>query len=437
MLYYSLNGSSEKLDFKQATLKGQAPDKGLYFPEKIPRWEDDFVNNLKQFDKYEIGYRVMKPYVGESIPKDILMQIIKETLSFELPLHQINENIFCLELFHGPTLAFKDLGARFLSRCMGYFSKEQKRKTIVLVATSGDTGGAVADGFHHVEGIEVIILYPSGKVSPVQEKQLTALGGNIHAIEIKGDFDACQRLVKMAFADEDLQKNVLLTSANSINIARWLSQQLFYVLAYSQWHEKDTPTFSVPSGNFGNICSGMVAERSGLPVNQFIAACNQNDVFTRFLKTNRYKPLPSIQTISNAMDVGDPSNFSRIIELYGQDISLIKSKVCSFSASDNETRRTIEDVYKTYDYILDPHSAVAYSCIKTWQKDNPKKKGIILGTAHPLKFPSVVKELIKKEIEVPEKVKTLMQKEKKATLLNDNYIDLKNTITNIIDYNPA
>jgi len=437
MLYYSLNGSPEKLDFKQATLKGQAPDKGLYFPERIPRWEDEFVNNLKQLDKYEIGYQVMKAYVGECIPEDILKQIIKETLSFELPLHQINENIFCLELFHGPTLAFKDLGARFLSRCMGYFSKEQKRKNIVLVATSGDTGGAVADGFNHVEGIEVVILYPSGKVSPVQEKQLTALGGNIHAIEIKGDFDACQRLVKMAFADEDMQKNILLTSANSINIARWLSQQLFYVLAYSQWQEKDTPTFSVPSGNFGNICSGMVAERSGLPVNQFIAACNQNDVFTRFLKTDLYEPLPSIQTISNAMDVGDPSNFSRIIELYGQDTSLIKSKVCSYSASDNETKRIIEDIYETYNYILDPHSAVAYSCMKTWQEDNPKKKGIIIGTAHPVKFPTVVKELIKKEIEVPEKLKILMQKEKKATLLNDNYIDLKNTINNIINLNPA
>ena len=433
MLFYSLNKSSEKVTFKEAMLKGQAPDKGLYFPEVVPRWESDFVNNLKHLDKYEIGYHVMKPYVGDSISSEKLMDIIKETLSFEIPLQQITENIFCLELFHGPTLAFKDLGARFLSRCMGYFSKEQSRKTVVLVATSGDTGGAVADGFHHVEGIEVIILYPSGKVSPVQEKQLTALGGNIHAIEIQGDFDACQRLVKMAFSDEDLQQNAMLTSANSINVARWLSQQLFYVLAYSQWNETNAPSFAVPSGNFGNICAGMVAERSGLPVNQFIAACNQNDVFTRFLKTDRYDPLPSIQTISNAMDVGDPSNFSRIIELYGNDLDIIKSMVCSFAISDDETKQTIEDVYKSHDYILDPHTAVAYSSMKNWQKNNPNKKGIILGTAHPLKFPTVVKELTKKEIEVPEKIKSLMQKEKKSILMPDNYAYIKKTINNIID----
>ena len=433
MLYYSLNKSSEKVNFKQAMLKGQAPDKGLYFPEMVPRWENDFVSNLKNLDKYEIGYHVMKPYVGDSISNEILMGIIKETLSFEIPLHQITENTFCLELFHGPTLAFKDLGARFLSRCMGYFSKEQKRKTVVLVATSGDTGGAVADGFHNVEGIEVIILYPSGKVSPVQEKQLTALGSNIHALEIKGDFDACQRLVKMAFSDDDMQRNAFLTSANSINVARWLSQQLFYVIAYSQWNEIDPPSFAVPSGNFGNICAGMVAERSGLPVNQFIAACNKNDVFTRFLKTDHYDPHPSIQTISNAMDVGDPSNFSRIIELYDKNINLVKSKVCSFTTSDEETKKTIEDVYITHDYILDPHTAVAYSSMMNWQKNNRNKKGIILGTAHPLKFPMVVKELIKKEIEVPENIKSLMQQEKKSILMADNYADIKKTIFKIIE----
>ena len=432
MLYYSLNGSPKKVDFRDATIQGQAPDKGLYFPEKIPQWDKKFINNLKHLDKNEIAYQVMQPYIGDCLPANTLKEIINETIAFEMPLKQITENIFCLELFHGPTLAFKDLGARFLSRCMGYFSKEQKRKIVVLVATSGDTGGAVADGFHNVEGVEVIILYPSGKVSPVQEKQLTALGGNIHAIEIKGDFDACQRIVKMAFADERLYNKVLLTSANSINVARWISQQLFYVLAYSQWNEKDAPSFAVPSGNFGNICAGMIAERSGLPVNQFIAACNQNDVFTRFLMNERYEPRNSIQTISNAMDVGDPSNFPRILELYGHDTKLIKSRVCSYSISEKDTRQTIEDVYIKHNYILDPHTAVAYSGLIEWQKNNSNKKGIILGTAHPVKFPNVVESIIKKEIEIPEKIKSLMMNEKKSTLLLDNYEVVRNKLLSII-----
>lgn len=432
MLYYSLNGSAERVDFQQATIKGQAPDKGLYFPESIPLWKNDFINNLRNLDKNEIGYEVMQPYVGNSIPKDILQEIITDTLSFDMPLKQINENIFCLELFHGPTLAFKDLGARFLSRCMGYFSKQQQRKILVLVATSGDTGGAVADGFHHVEGTDVVILYPSGKVSPVQEKQLTALGGNIHAIEVQGDFDACQRLVKMAFSDPELHENVLLTSANSINVARWLSQQLFYVLSLSKWNEKAPPAFSVPSGNFGNISSGMLAERSGLPVNKFIAACNQNDVFTRFLAEGRYEVRPSVQTISNAMDVGDPSNFKRILELYNNNAELIKSKVCSYAYSDKQTSETIEKVYDQYKYILDPHTAIAYAGMEAWQKSNANQKGIILGTAHPLKFPQVVEKIINTDIEIPEKIRTLMKKDKKSILVPDNYVDIKRTLLALI-----
>lgn len=428
MLYYSLNGYPGKVDFQQATLRGQAPDKGLYFPESIPRWDQDFINNIKHLEQSEIAFLVLKPYVGECIPERILKEIIRDTLSFEMPLKQISEEIYSLELFHGPTLAFKDLGARFLSRCMGYFSSLDKKNKVILVATSGDTGGAVADGFYNVEGTKVVILYPSGKVSPVQEKQLTALGGNIQAIEIQGDFDACQRLVKKAFADIELNKQVQLTSANSINIARWIPQQLFYVLAFSMWKENSTPVFSVPSGNFGNICAGMLAERSGLPVKQFIASCNKNDAFVRFMKTGMYEGLKSIQTISNAMDVGDPSNFIRILELYEKNEHLLKSKTSSYSFSDQETMDAIRNVYLKHNYILDPHTAVAYLGMDTWQKANRGNKGIIVGTAHPVKFPQVVENVITEEIKIPKKLEKLMKKQKNSMLVADNYTDIRNIL---------
>jgi threonine synthase len=431
MLYYSLNGYPDKVDFQQATLKGQAPDKGLYFPENIPRWDQDFINNIQHLEQSEIAYHVLKPYVGECIPENVFKEIIRDTLSFEMPLKQITEEIYCLELFHGPTLAFKDLGARFLSRCMGYFSSLNKKDMVILVATSGDTGGAVADGFYNIEGTKVVILYPSGKVSPVQEKQLTALGGNIHAVEIQGDFDACQRLVKTAFADIELNRQVQLTSANSINIARWLPQQLFYVLAFSEWKENTAPVFSVPSGNFGNICAGMLAERSGLPVKQFIASCNKNDAFIRFMRTGMYSALKSIQTISNAMDVGDPSNFIRILELYQKDEHLLRSKTSSYSFTDQETMDAINNVYFKHKYLLDPHTAVAYLGMSAWQNANSRSKGIIIGTAHPVKFPQVVECVIKEEIKVPEKLDKLMKKQKNATLVADNYADIKNILSEL------
>lgn len=432
MNYYSINKVSPTVDFRTATINGLAPDKGLYFSEYIPTWSKDFINDLSQLDKASIGFEIMRPYVGNTIPDNVLMEIMQETLAFDFPLTKIDDNTYCLELFHGPTLAFKDLGARFLSRCIGYFAREKNEKIIILVATSGDTGGAVADGFYNVPGTEVIILYPSGKVSEVQEKQLTALGGNIHALEVEGDFDDCQRLVKMAFADSELHNYGMLTSANSINISRWLSQQVYYALAVAQWKEKSAPVISVPSGNFGNICAGLVAQRSGLAVKQFIAACNTNDVFTRYIETGVYNPLGSVQTISNAMDVGDPSNFIRILELFNGDYQLIKKHITSYSFSDEATAEIIANVYKTNGIILDPHSAVAYAAMNAWQSTHHHDKGIILGTAHPLKFAPVVEKIINQKVAMPEKLEEVMKKTKKATLIEPTYSIAKQEIINIL-----
>lgn len=432
MNYYSLKGISPSVDFKEATILGQAPDKGLYYPDKIPSWSKAFIDSLKGRDKVSIGYEIMKPFVGDCIPDEELKRIIEETLSFEFPLKKINNAIYALELFHGPTLAFKDLGARFLSRCMGYFAKSQEKKIYVLVATSGDTGGAVADGFYKVPGTEVIILYPSGKVSEVQEKQLTGLGENIHALEVKGDFDDCQRLVKMAFTDEDLKQTGMLTSANSINISRWLSQQIYYAIALSQWDEETPPVFCVPSGNFGNICAGLLASVSGLPVSHFIAACNSNDVFTQYMQTGHYKPKSSTPTISNAMDVGDPSNFVRILEMFGNDIEKMREHMSSFAFSDSQTEKIIAEVYATYGYVLDPHTAVAYGGMQQWLAKHPEQKGIILSTAHPLKFPSVVEKITGKKIEVPAHVEKIMQSEKRSILTEPTYEEVKSKILEIM-----
>lgn len=433
MKYYSINRNSPEVDFKTATIKGQAPDKGLYFPAYIPKWNADFISNLKNMSPANIGFEIMKPYVGDSIPDDELMRIMKETLSFDIPLKKIEENIYCLELFHGPTLAFKDLGARFLSRCLGYFAKQQNEKIIILVATSGDTGGAVADGFYNVSGTEVVILYPSGKVSEVQEKQLTGLGGNIHALEIEGDFDDCQRLVKMAFADEELQKLGMLTSANSINISRWLSQQIYYAIALSQWEENTAPVVSVPSGNFGNLCAGLVAQVSGLPIKHFIAACNQNDVFTRYIETGRYEPTTSVSTISNAMDVGNPSNFIRILELFGNDFERIKEIVSSFSFTDEETADEIKNVYKRTHTVLDPHTAVAFAGLKTYLKAKPHEKGFILATAHPVKFAPTVEKIVDQKINIPEHINHIMNSQKHATLLPPIFSEFKKKLLGIFN----
>ncbi len=408
MKYFSTNHQSPEVDFKQATINGQAPDRGLYFPERIPTISKELIDNITQYSNEEIAYQVMKPYVGDTIPEFELRRIVKETINFEIPLVKVTDTIYSLELYHGPTLAFKDIGARFMSRCLGYFVKHsdlglgKEKKVTVLVATSGDTGGAVANGFYEVEGVEVVILYPSGKVSSVQEKQLTTLGKNIHALEIAGTFDDCQQMVKQAFTDEDLKQKLFLTSANSINVARWLPQQLYYFFAYKLWAEKNNPpVISVPSGNFGNICAGILAYQSGLPIKHFIAACNANDVVPYYMQTQQYVPKNAIATISNAMDVGNPSNFIRILEIFHHKFSNLESVFSSCSISEDLTKSTLQTIYKNYHYLLDPHGAVGFIALDQYLQSHPDQKGIVLETAHPVKFYDAVEPIIGELVPIP------------------------------------
>ncbi|MEO6327783.1 MAG: threonine synthase [Ginsengibacter sp.] len=426
MLYYSTNNQSPKISFKQATINGQAPDKGLYFPEHIPQLDKKLIENIDQYSNEEIAYNVIKDYVGDAIPKNELERIIAETINFDFPLVKIVENIFSLELFHGPTLAFKDVGARFMSRCLGYFVKKDSKQITVLVATSGDTGGAVADGFYNVDGVEVVILYPAGKVSSVQELQLTTHGKNITAIEVDGSFDDCQKLVKQAFADESVSKHLFLTSANSINVARWLPQQFYYFFAYRQWSDKNNPpVISVPSGNFGNICAGLLAHRSGLPVAHFIAACNANDAVHQYLATENFTAKSPVSTMSNAMDVGNPSNFVRILELFDKEFKSLKNVLSSYSISDNETRNAIKKVFHTHNYLLDPHGAVGYLSLKKYLEQYPQLNGIFLETAHPVKFYDVVEPVIQSTVPMPEAVKNLLNKKKLSIKMGCGYKTFK------------
>ena len=426
MKYYSTNKNSERVSFKEATIKGQAPDKGLYFPETIPQVDKGLIDVIEKISDEEIAFRVIEPYVANEIDDDDLFRIVTETVSFPIPLVKLNENIFSLELFHGPTLAFKDIGARFMSRCLGFFLKGEKKKVTVLVATSGDTGGAVANGFYAIDGVEVIILYPSGKVSPVQEKQLTTLGKNIKAIEIDGTFDDCQQMVKQAFADKDVNHKLFLTSANSINVARWLPQQVYYFFAYKQWPEKDhAPVVSVPSGNFGNICAGILAKQSGLPIHHFIAACNVNDSVTKYLQTEIFQSQPAVPTLSNAMDVGNPSNFIRILEIFHHQFPDLSKNLSSFSISDEETMATIREVYERSKYLLDPHGAVGYLSLKRFLEKHPNRRGIFLETAHPVKFPDAVEKVTGKKIELPSSISPLMNREKKSLVMKANFDSFK------------
>jgi threonine synthase len=429
--FYSLNNSSVQASFEEATVRGQAPDKGLYFPTSIPLLPEGFLRSIKDFTKEEIAITVLKPYVHGSIPDTELQKIISGAFNFEIPLIAINNQIFSLELFHGPTLAFKDVGARFMSRCLGYFVRNNNRKTTVLVATSGDTGGAVAAGFLDIEGIEVVILYPSGKVSKVQEAQLTTCGKNISAIEINGTFDDCQKLVKQAFADTGLNRQLLLTSANSINVARWLPQQVYYFFAIQQWPDKNKPpVISVPSGNFGNICAGLLAYQSGLPVNHFIAACNANNSIPSYLQSGSYQPKQAISTLSSAMDVGDPSNFVRILELFDRQLLPLKKVLSSLSISDEQTINTIKRVYADFDYLTDPHGAVGYLALEKYLEGHPGQAGIFLETAHPLKFYDVVEPIIGEAITVPSQVQALLEKPKHAFQMGAIYPEFKDYLLN-------
>jgi threonine synthase len=429
--YFSTNKLAPLTGFKEATIRGQAPDKGLYFPERIPQVEKELIENISSYSNEEIAYRVIAPYVEPEIIEADLRRIVSETVNFPIPLVPVNDNIFSLELFHGPTLAFKDIGARFMSRCLGYFinnddEKGQKNSVTVLVATSGDTGGAVANGFYDVDGVDVVILYPSGKVSPVQEKQLTTLGKNIHAIEVQGSFDDCQAMVKMAFADPEVTKKLFLTSANSINVARWLPQQFYYFFAYKQWKEKGhPPVISVPSGNFGNICAGILAMQSGLPVKHFIAACNVNDIVSHYLETQQLTPKQAVTTLSNAMDVGNPSNFIRIMTIFNNRFPDLKNKLSSFTITDEETKETIRQVYTNYHYLLDPHGAVGYVSLKKYLTANSSEKGIFLETAHPVKFPETVENETGLQLDIPGSIQGIMEAEKHSLLLKPDYAALK------------
>jgi len=422
MRYYSLNNSSPLTSFKKAVQNGIAPDRGLYFPEKITPISEDFINNIGDYSNEEIAYEVIKQFVGDEIPANILKEIIKKTISFDFPVVNLDQNIGSLELFHGPTMAFKDVGARFMSQCLEYFNQDKTEDITVLVATSGDTGGAVANGFLNAKGVQVVILYPKGKVSEIQEKQLTTLGNNITALEVDGVFDDCQEMVKSAFLDKNISRN--LTSANSINVARWLPQMFYFFFAYKQVskHYKDI-VFSVPSGNFGNICAGLLAQKLGLPVKHFVASTNINDTVPQYLLNGNYDPKPSKATISNAMDVGNPSNFIRIQELFHNNRSSLKKSFSSFSFSDDETKIMMKSIHDKFNYISEPHGAIGYLGLKKYGlKTN--EFGVFLETAHPVKFLEVVEETLLVNVEIPHKIKQVMSKEKVATSVS-NYQELK------------
>ncbi|ESU20385.1 threonine synthase [Flavobacterium enshiense DK69] len=423
MLYYSLHNHEHKVSFKEAVLHGLAPDKGLYFPEKMTPLKDSFYNTIENYSNTEIAYECIKQFVGNAIPETELKQIIDETLSFDFPLIEIEKDIYSLELFHGPTLAFKDVGARFMSRCLSYFN-HANAKTIVLVATSGDTGGAVASGFLGVKNTEVVILYPSGKVSEIQELQLTTLGKNITALEVAGTFDDCQEMVKKAFSDTELE-NLNLTSANSINIARWLPQMFYYFFAYKALKERQKQiVFSCPSGNFGNICAGVMAKRLGLPISHFVAATNANDTVPRFLKNGHYQPNKTIATLSNAMDVSDPSNFARIQELYKNNAENFFQDFTSYPFDDNKALETIKLIYENSQYITEPHGVTGYLGLKKELENKNEAVGIFLETAHPIKFSETVENALDLKLQVPNQLKDLFKKQK-VSIKIENYTDFK------------
>ena len=425
MNYYSLNHKAPNTTFENAVVKGLAPDKGLYFPESITPLPKEFFDNIDNLSYSEIAFEAIKQFVSPEIPEDILKTIVEETLSFEFPVVKLNDNISTLELFHGPTMAFKDVGARFMARCLGYFNKDNNNEVNVLVATSGDTGGAVANGFLGVKGVNVVILYPSGKVSDIQEKQLTTLGQNIKALEVNGTFDDCQAMVKTAFLDDELTSKMQLTSANSINVARWLPQLFYFMFAYKQLHNKyENIVFSVPSGNFGNICAGIMAQQLGLQIKHFVASNNANNVVTRYLLSKLYEPKPSVQTISNAMDVGAPSNFIRIQEIYKNNFETLKENLSSYSFTDAETKAAMLDIYNNFGYVADPHGAVGYLGCKAYLKEHPNAHCVFLETAHPTKFLDVVEDVIKEKQPLPTQIQSIMDKEKESLVI-DTYEDLK------------
>lgn len=427
MKYYSTNGKADRATLHEAVVKGLASDKGLFMPEVIKHLPESFFEEIQDLSFQEIAYKVADAFFGEDIPSETLRQIVYDTLSFDCPVVKVTDTIYSLELFHGPTLAFKDVGARFMARLLGYFIKQEGSKQVnVLVATSGDTGSAVANGFLGVEGIHVYVLYPKGKVSAIQECQFTTLGQNITALEVDGVFDDCQALVKNAFMDEELNRHMKLTSANSINVARFLPQAFYYFYAYAQMKKMgkaDQLVVCVPSGNFGNITAGLFGKVMGLPVKRFIAANNANDIFYNYLQTGEYNPRPSVQTIANAMDVGDPSNFARVMDLYGNSVDAVRKDISGCRYTDEDIRQTIVEVYDKYGYILDPHGACGYQGLA----DNlrPDETGIFLETAHPAKFKDTVESILGKDMEIPAKLQEFMKGEKKSIRMSADFEDFK------------
>ena len=430
MRYISLNHNSQPVDFKTAVMNGLAPDKGLYFPEEIISLPKKITDNIKSINDHELCYEVIKEYIGEYFTKDELIQIIEKTIDFKIPLNKIGDNpIYSLELFHGPTLAFKDIGAKFLALCMDKIKNDFNSKGItVLVATSGDTGGAVAKGFEGLDGINVCILYPKGRISEVQEKQITTNDKNIIAFEVNGDFDDCQKMVKDAFNDLEIKSKITLTSANSINIARWLPQMFYYFLAIKKMDNENDNIFSVPSGNFGNICAGILSKEIGLNIKLFLASTNINKTVPEYLESGKYSPQKTKPTISNAMDVSDPSNFVRIQKIFNNDIQKIKKIIKAYSFNDDQTREAIKDVYNRNNYLMDPHSAIGYLGIKSYLSNHSTNaSGIFLSTAHPIKFKEQVEKSIGKEISVPSRIKDIMGKSKRSIEIK-SYNDLKDQL---------
>ena len=426
MKYISLNHNSQPVNFKTALINGLAPDKGLYFPEKIINLPKKIIDNIKTIDDTELCYEVIKDYIGNDFTEDELIKIIQKTIDFKIPLKKVENSIFSLELFHGPTLAFKDIGAKFLALCMDKIKNDFDSKEItVLVATSGDTGGAVAKGFEGLNGINVCILYPKGRISQVQEKQITTNAKNVIAFEVNGNFDDCQKMVKDAFNDIEIKNKITLTSANSINIARWLPQMFYYFLAIKKIENNNQNIFSVPSGNFGNICAGILSKEMGLNIQLFLASTNINRTVPRYLESGIYNPEKTKPTISNAMDVSDPSNFIRIQKIFNNDLQKINKVIKGYSYNDSETREAIKDVYNSYNYIMDPHSAIGYLGLKSYLK-NPRSdvNGIFLSTAHPIKFKEQVENIIGNQISFPSRLKKIMTK-KKNTIEIESYNELK------------
>ena len=427
MKYYSTNGKAAQATLEEAVVKGLASDKGLFMPEKIKALPKEFFDNIENLSFQEIAYTVADAFFGEDVPSEDLKHIVYDTLAFDTPCVKVTDTIYSLELFHGPTLAFKDVGARFMARLLQYFlRKEGVGQVNVLVATSGDTGSAVANGFLGVDGIRVYVLYPKGKVSPIQECQFTTLGQNITAVEVDGVFDDCQALVKNAFMDADLNAHMQLTSANSINVARFLPQAFYYFYAYAQMKKKglaDQLVVCVPSGNFGNICSALFGKKMGLPIKRFIAANNANDIFFKYLQTGKYEPKPSVQTIANAMDVGDPSNFARVYDLYGKSHEAICADISGATYTDEQIAETIKEVKAETGYVCDPHGACGYRALKEGLQAG--EVGVFLETAHPAKFKDTVDRILGADIEIPAKLQAFMKGTKQSVPMTKDFVDFK------------